>query len=372
MESEGILCNQIIGGLFGYLSEKDVFEAFFKKALARRLLAGKSSSNDLEKAVLARLKAECGATFTAKLEGMFTDMDLAAATMADYTAYLSSNITAVIEEEGGNAAYGPLIVLSSSSSAAVSAEMMSVTLLTVGHWPAPPSHMDSLISTLTLPSELARCMKSFESFYNSRFQGRRLTWAWALHRCVLTGHFKKGKRDLDCSLPQALVLRAFNVSSSMTMSQLRQVTNLQANEGIDELKLALAAMVAAKVLVKDTNGEESYGINDNFNPRLYRVKLPTASARETSTSSNTGNNEEETRQTMEEVFRDRAYAVDAAIVRVMKARRRMGHAALIGEVLTQLRFPAANADVKKRVEALIEREYLERDPEDTTAYRYLA
>lgn len=325
---------------------------------------------------------------TAKLEGMFSDMDLATATMNDYTAYLSSlsssssssSSTAEQQvEETGNAGYGPSSSSSSSSSSGSSVAqqdmiVMTVTLLTVGHWPAPPSHMDSLLTAMALPCELSRCMKSFEAFYNNRFQGRRLTWTWALHRCVLTGHFKKGKRDLDCSLPQALVLRAFNVNERMTVSQLRSITNLHINEGIDELKLALAAMVAAKVLVKDGGNEESYAINDNFNPRLYRVKLPTASTKDSSSSGNgTGNNEEESRQqTMEEVFRDRAYAVDAAIVRVMKARRRMGHAALIGEVLTQLRFPAANADVKKRVEALIEREYLERDPEDTTAYRYLA
>lgn len=40
--------------------------------------------------------------------------------------------------------------------------------------------------------------------------------------------------------------------------------------------------------------------------------------------------------------------------------------------MQQLRFPAQNADIKKRIEALIERDYLERDPDDVNYYKYLA
>lgn len=77
-------------------------------------------------------------------------------------------------------------------------------------------------------------------------------------------------------------------------------------------------------------------------------------------------------KTHEEVFRDREYQVDAAIVRIMKARKRLTHTLLISETMTQLKFPAQNNDIKKRIESLIEREYLERDPEDNSMYRYLA
>lgn len=43
--------------VFRYLQGKDVFEAFYKKDLAKRLLLGKSSSFDLEKSMIAKLKA---------------------------------------------------------------------------------------------------------------------------------------------------------------------------------------------------------------------------------------------------------------------------------------------------------------------------
>ena len=61
---------------FRFIHGKDVFEAFYKKDLAKRLLVGKSASVDCEKSMLSKLKAECGAGFTSKLEGMFKDMEL--------------------------------------------------------------------------------------------------------------------------------------------------------------------------------------------------------------------------------------------------------------------------------------------------------
>lgn len=49
---------------------KDVFEAFYKRILSRRLLMGRSASMDAEKLCISKIKAECGAQFTNQLEGM--------------------------------------------------------------------------------------------------------------------------------------------------------------------------------------------------------------------------------------------------------------------------------------------------------------
>lgn len=46
-----------------YLQGKDVFEAFYKKDLAKRLLLGKSSSFDLEKSMISKLKVTCQHVF---------------------------------------------------------------------------------------------------------------------------------------------------------------------------------------------------------------------------------------------------------------------------------------------------------------------
>lgn len=57
----------------------------------------------------------------------------------------------------------------------------------------------------------------------------------------------------------------------------------------------------------------------------------------------------------------------------MKDRKTMTHNELVNEVVRQLagRFQPAPALIKKRIESLIDREYLERG-EQKSVYRYLA
>ena len=70
--------------LFRAINGKDVFEAFYKKDLAKRLLLGRSASVDLELSMLSKLKTECGSVFTSKLEGMFKDVNLSKELMTEY------------------------------------------------------------------------------------------------------------------------------------------------------------------------------------------------------------------------------------------------------------------------------------------------
>lgn len=55
--------------------------------------------------------------------------------------------------------------------------------------------------------------------------------------------------------------------------------------------------------------------------------------------------------------------IEAAIVRIMKARRVLDHNSIVTEVTRQLsaRFLPNPTVIKKRIESLIEREFLERD-----------
>ena len=59
-----------------------------------------------------------------------------------------------------------------------------------------------------------------------------------------------------------------------------------------------------------------------------------------------------------------AVQIDAAIVRVMKTRKTLSHKLLVSELMVQLKFPVRGTDLKKRIESLIDREYLERDSGD--------
>jgi cullin-4 len=48
----------------------------------------------------------------------------------------------------------------------------------------------------------------------------------------------------------------------------------------------------------------------------------------------------------------------------MKTRKQLSHKLLVAEALQMLKFPLKAADLKKRIESLIDREYLARDASD--------
>lgn len=66
--------------------------------------------------------------------------------------------------------------------------------------------------------------------------------------------------------------------------------------------------------------------------------------------------------------------IEAAIRHIMKARKRLQHNVLVAEVTEQLkaRFLPSPVVIKKRIEGLIEREYLSRTTEDRKIYTYVA
>ena len=113
-EVEQVLDKSMI--LFRFLQEKDAFEEYYKRHLARRLLNQKSASDDSEKMMISKLKSECGCQFTSKLEGMFKDMTLSNTVNDEFKSHMANikNLAGVD---------------------------LSVRVLTTGFWPgqnAPP------------------------------------------------------------------------------------------------------------------------------------------------------------------------------------------------------------------------------------------
>ena len=122
----------------------------------------------------------------------------------------------------------------------------------------------------------------------------------------------------------------------------------------------------APSLLTQVNDDDVFHVNDAFRSKLIKVKIGTvAAARET---------EPEKHETRARVEEDRKPQIEAAIVRILKARRVLEHSNVVSEVITQLspRFVPNPSVIKKRLESLIEREFLERDRENRKLYRYLA
>ena len=59
--------------VFKYIEDKDVFQKFYSKMLAKRLVQHMSASDDAEASMISKLKQECGFEYTSKLKLMFQD-----------------------------------------------------------------------------------------------------------------------------------------------------------------------------------------------------------------------------------------------------------------------------------------------------------
>uniref|UniRef100_A0A8C0HRY8 Cullin-4B n=1 Tax=Buteo japonicus TaxID=224669 RepID=A0A8C0HRY8_9AVES len=316
--------------IFRFIHGKDVFEAFYKKDLAKRLLVGKSASVDAEKSMLSKLKHECGAAFTSKLEGMFKDMELSKDVM-----YMQN------QSDPGNID-------------------LTVNILTMGYWPTyTPMEVH-------LNSEMIKLQEVFKTFYLGKHSGRKLQWQTTLGHAVLKAEFKEGKKEFQVSLFQTLVLLMFNEGDEFSFEEIKMATGVEDSE----LRRTLQSLACgkARVLIKNPKGKDvedgdKFIFNGDFKHKLFRIKINQIQMKETV---------EEQVSTTERVFQDRQYQIDAAIVRIMKMRKTLGHNLLVSELYNQLKFPVKPGDLKKRIESLIDRDYMERDKDNPNQYHYVA
>jgi Cullin family/Cullin protein neddylation domain len=354
--SEFSWLQRIIHGVFVPLQSKDIFEAFYKRDLAKRLLWNRIISMDAEKYICSLLKAECGTAYTSKIEGMFQDVDWSREIMLVYKQSLLAS------------------KLSSDDSTGNDVEV-EVQVLTTGYWPVYPVYPSLIIpDTLKIPQE------QFESHYHNKHQGRRMVWQYALGHCVVRVNGYNKPYELLVSLCQALVLIQFTSDKiCLSLPQLLQATGLDDRGEMERILQSLAlgkdgTRILRKLehtaepgkktkILMTIDDRDTFMINTKFESKSRRIRITNIMMKET---------KEEREKTVETVSRDRLYLIDAVLVRIMKARKTILHQALIPQVLEQVKVPAQSSDVKKRIESLIEREYMERDLKDHNRYNYLA
>ncbi|XP_046987740.1 cullin-3 [Schistocerca americana] len=357
--------------LFRFLQEKDVFERYYKQHLAKRLLLNKSVSDDSEKNMISKLKTECGCQFTSKLEGMFKDMTVSNTIMEEFKDHVMTSGTNLHGVD------------------------MSVRVLTTGFWPT-----QSATPKCSIPAAPRNAFEAFRRFYLAKHSGRQLTLQPQLGSSDLNAVFygprkeetdsKDGasssssllsvasqrscgprKHIIQVSTYQMCVLMLFNNREKLTYEEIQSETDIPERDLIRALQSLAMGKATQRVLIKnpktkDIEPNHLFYVNDSFTSKLHRVKIQTVAAK--------GESEPERRETRNKVDEDRKHEIEAAIVRIMKARKRMTHNVLVTEVTEQLksRFLPSPVIIKKRIEGLIEREYLARTPEDRKIYTYVA
>eukprot|EP00037_Helgoeca_nana_P013850 m.127877 g.127877 ORF g.127877 m.127877 type:complete len:741 (-) comp22263_c0_seq1:976-3198(-) len=327
--------------LFRLLREKDVFERYYKQHLARRLLLVRSSSDEAERMVISRLKAECGTQFTSRFEQMFKDIQISDDNMREFKEASGGALAKVI---------GKLD--------------LDVRVLTTVMWPTQQAVV------CTLPPALHTATQAYEDWYLAKHTGRKLTWQTSLGTMTLQARFPKGNKVLSVSTVQGLLLVLFNdADGPLSVESLEAQTGL----GLQHMSRALQSLALGKhrVLTKSGEGTEvasadTFEVNLEFTAKMTKIKIASVGV--------VKENVPERQVTQDRVDEDRRLLMEASIVRVMKHRRTLHHNELVIEATKMLasRFQPTPQSLKKRIERLIDADYLRRSESEASVYEYVA
>ncbi|KAF8852017.1 Cullin-domain-containing protein [Acephala macrosclerotiorum] len=357
--------------LLKYIQDRDMFERYYKKHLARRLLHGKSESSDVEKQMISRMKLEIGSAFTNKLEGMFKDMTMSDDLTSGYRTHIS-NLGDLDRRQID----------------------LGISVLTSNFWPMESMggdasrQEDGTQISCNWPSEITTLQESFKSFYLKERNGRKLTWLGFLGnadiRCAFpkipgqTGTLGRERRH-EINMPTfgMIVVLLFNDLADdepLSFEEIQQRTNIPSRDLARTLH-SIAVNPKAQVLRKEPYNREvkpgdKFFFNTKFTSKNIKIKAPVMAG-----AVNKVEGDEERRETEVKNDEHRGYVIDTVIVRIMKARKVYSHQNLLMEVIQQLsqRFKPNVDMMKKRIESLIEREYMERvEDVPVPTYNYLA
>ena len=293
-----------------YLQDKDIFETYYKKHLCKRLLLKKSQSIDVEKQMISRMKIELGNSFTSKLEAMFKDMTL------------SEDLTRQYRDRVAN--------LGDRDPKRVD---LSINVLTSMTWPleafrgAAEEDGESR-SQLIFPKSIERIKNGFERFYSEKHSGRKLTWVTSMGDADIKATFPKSKNgrpmthDINCSTYAMLILLLYNdlpAQQGLLFEEIQAATNIPE----DQLKRNLQALAVApktrfltkEPMSREINAGDKFYYNENFSSKIIKIKVGVVSA------GNKVEGDKERKETEKKNNDSRGFAIEAAVVRIMKCVR---------------------------------------------------
>ncbi|KAH9765749.1 Cullin-1 [Citrus sinensis] len=219
------------------------------------------------------------------------------------------------------------------------------------------SKMEGMVTDLTLARENQTSFEEYLSNNPNANPGIDLTVT------VLTTGFWPSYKSFDLNLPaeMASALLLFNSSDRLSYSEIMTQLNLSDDDVVRLLHSLSCAKY--KILNKEPNTKtisptDHFEFNSKFTDKMRRIKIPLPPV-------------DEKKKVIEDVDKDRRYAIDASIVRIMKSRKVLGHQQLVLECVEQLgrMFKPDFKAIKKRIEDLITRDYLERDKSNPNMFR---
>jgi len=362
--------------IFKFIKDKDIFEKYYKNHLAKRLLNQKSISTELELMLITEFKLEIGSSFTSKFEGMFKDMNI------------SKDITKSFNDKS------LLTTLSADLAKFNNGKSFDreFLILTDNFW---PMSVNKSLNETNYPAVLAITQSSFEKFYHDKYNGRNLKWAPNMCTIDLKMNFPNDK-TYEINMPTLtglIILTCFNDEYTengdnyYTFGEIQNMMQIPAVELKRHLQ-SITNSAKAKLLKKVPSSktieiDDKFTLNLDFKSSSYKVKVIPVSMKESNSSRDPTmtlskiENDNERSDTLRSVQKSRELEIDAAIIRIMKANKSLKFENLVNEVIRIIevvskRFKPQVTVIKKRIEELVDKEYLRRDENERDLFWYIA
>jgi len=331
--------------IYGYIRDKDVFERDYQLYLSHRLLNNQSSSDAMEQKMIGLLKAICGYHWAQKLEDMFKDMQTSREVMKDFKRQYKNEFNTFD---------------------------FDVNICEYGKWPEQVDQKK--LGSIHPPDDLQNFFAALKQFYENKHPGRRffVRWDKGTGEVMVTFNRKTKKRKtlLLKSTYQIMFLLCFNAKNSQGKA-IWKYSEIKDRLGIPdaELKSAILPLLHPKLQIiqkrpggKKIEPDHMMRLNAKFSNPVSRIAVPTFKPVKQVSDTAVPN----------EIAQQRKHQMDAAVVRIMKARRQLPVQELLGEVIQQLqaRFQPDPKQIKKRIEVLLAQDYLERDEENRNLLYY--
>ena len=318
--------------LYDLIIEKDVFERHHELYFGNRLLHGLCASLSLEQKVIDLLRPISGYQWTNKLQGMLNDI-----TNSFFLFPIKTQVP------------------------------LDLKLCSSGYWPS------SAPLPYSKPKALAQAMEQVQKQFRNQFPDRKLIWHMDKGRSEITVSFQTGTYSFIVTTYQMLILLVFNDKpAKITVQQVLKET------GVPKAELAhhLLSMVHPKVAIllkrpntKSLEPNHELMLNAGYTHDVPILVVPLMHPlRKNPLQQEVDKNEDQKLIALQQ-----RHQIDSSICCIMMTRRILKHATLMAEVMCRLkcRFLPRPSLIKKRIEAMIEQEYLERDKQDRSVYHYL-
>ncbi|GJE92123.1 cullin [Phanerochaete sordida] len=234
---------------------------------------------------------------------------------------------------------------------------------------------------VALPSWMARELRKYERFYREKYRRGDsclvLCWDHAIGYATLTAYFDRGTKELSVDLLQAVVLLLFNDGAELSFAHIAEKTEIEHERLCDALRSL--ACGKKRVLLKRPGGPDVcatdvFAFNAAFTdpePRVHIQPVPRAAPARAAIAPVPRPLE---RRPAADARNEQSYALECAIMRVMKAQRRLAraqlHEAAVGALPRRFRFPQPDAAaVDELIASLVAREFLIKE-DDVGVIRY--